>query len=151
MQEAIYNSSLNLSDYYPSHLFKNLVRVFPRLNSIIKKNTKSNHIVVDKFLFYKMILEKIKNYFELSESFVISESIDIILKDIKSKKKINMNKTELPLIKKYENIRINFDNSRESKSPKNYSINDVRNKKVITNSSSQNNISLNIIGNNEKI
>ena len=62
-----------------------------------------------------------------------------------------MNKTELPSIKKYENIRINFDNSRESKSPKNYSINDGRNKKVITNSSSQNNISLNIIGNNEKI
>ena len=60
-----------------------------------------------------MILEKIKNYFELSESFVISESIDIILKDIKSKKKINMNKTELPSIKKYEKIRINFDNSRE--------------------------------------
>ena len=42
-------------------------------------------ILIDKFLFYRIILEKIKNYFELSESFVISESIDIILKDIKNR------------------------------------------------------------------
>jgi hypothetical protein len=31
-----------------------------------------------------MILEKIKNYFEINESFIISKSISIILKDIKS-------------------------------------------------------------------
>ena len=153
MQEAIYNSQLNLSEFYPSHLFKNLSRVFPRLNSIIKKNNTTDQILVDKFLFYKMILEKIKNYFELSERFVISESIDIILKDIKNRKKINTNKKELPLIKHYENIKIKFNYPRDSKSPGNYSINDSRNKKIITNVSSQNNISFNnnFSNNNEKI
>ena len=97
MHEAIYNSQLNLSEHYPSHLFKNLIRVFPRLNNIVQKNnTAQQPVYIEKFLFYQMILEKIKNYFELSESFVISESIDIIIKDIKNKKKINLNKTALP-------------------------------------------------------
>ena len=103
MHEAIYNSQLNLSEYYPSHLFKNLIRVFPRLNNIVQKNNSIQQpVYIEKFLFYQMILEKIKNYFELSESFVISESIDIIIKDIKNKKKINLNKTALPLIDKYK-------------------------------------------------
>ena len=119
MNEGIYNSQLNLSEYYQPHLFKNLVRVFPRLNNIIQKNTGSKQpVLIDKFLFYQMILEKIKNYFELSESFVISESIDIIIKDLKNKKKMTFNKTALPLINKYKIINnIKFNNIRESKSP----------------------------------
>ena len=119
MNEGIYNSQLNLSEYYQPHLFKNLVRVFPRLNNIIQKNTGSKQpVLIDKFLFYQMILEKIKNYFELSESFVISESIDIIIKDLKKKKKMTFNKTALPLINKYKIINnIKFNNIRESKSP----------------------------------
>ena len=133
MTEGIYNSQLNLSEHYPSHLFKNLVRVFPRLNNIIKKNNVSQQpVLIDKFLFYQMILEKIKNYFELSESFVISESIDIIIKDLKNKKKISFNKTALPLINKYKIINnIKFNNIRQSKSPLNFINNDNRNNKVI--------------------
>jgi hypothetical protein len=90
MNEIIQNSKLNLLEYYPVHFIKNLVKVFPRLNGIIPKNIESNlqPIFIDKFLFYRMVLEKIKNYFEISESFVLSESIEIILKDIKSKTKV---------------------------------------------------------------
>ena len=121
MQEAIYNSKLNLSEYFPVQSFQNLIRVFPRLNSIIPKNIISNSqpIYIEKFLFYRMILEKIKISFEVSESFIISESIDIILKDIKSKQKENMNKikTELPLI----NTKKESNNSSKTKSPRNYS------------------------------
>ena len=102
MQEVIYNSKLNLSECFPVHLFQNLIKIFPRLNSIIPKNIISNSqpIFIDKFLFYRMILEKIKISFEVSESFVISESINIILKDIKGNSLENKNKTktELPLI-----------------------------------------------------
>ena len=128
MNEGIYNSQLNLSEYYQPHLFKNLVRVFPRLNNIIQKNTGSKQpVLIDKFLFYQMILEKIKNYFELSESFVISESIDIIIKDLKNKKKMTFNKTALPLINKYKIINnIKFNNIRESKSPGKFINNDNR-------------------------
>ncbi len=43
MAEAIYNSQLNLSEHYPSHLFKNLVKVFPRLNGIIQKIIQINN------------------------------------------------------------------------------------------------------------
>ena len=39
--------------------------------------------IVDKFELYHIVLEKIKNYFELKETFVISDSISIMLKDIK--------------------------------------------------------------------
>ena len=121
MQEAIYNSKLNLSEYFPVQSFQNLIRVFPRLNNIIPKNIISNSqpIYIEKFLFYRMILEKIKISFEVSESFIISESIDIILKDIKSKQKENMNKikTELPLI----NTKKESNNSSKTKSPRNYS------------------------------
>ena len=96
MQEVIYNSKLNLSEHYPAHLFKNLIKVFPRLNSLIPKNTTNNSqpILIDKFLFYRMVLEKIKNYFELSESFVISESIAIILKDIRNREKEKISEIE---------------------------------------------------------
>ena len=107
MQEILYNSKLNLLDYFPLHTFKNLVKIFPRLRNMIPKNIVSNSqpIYIDKFFFYRMILEKIKNYFELNESFVISESIDVILKDIKSKdkEKISANKTGFPLINNFKN------------------------------------------------
>ena len=107
MQEILYNSKLNLLDYFPLHTFKNLVKIFPRLRNMIPKNIVSNSqpIYIDKFFFYRMILEKIKNYFELNESFVISESIDVILKDIKSKdkEKISANKTGFPLINTFKN------------------------------------------------
>ena len=102
MQEVIYNSKVNLSEHYPDNSLKNLFRIFPRLKQIVQNNNTSNGkpILIDKFLFYRIILEKIKNYFELSESFVISESIDIILKDIKNREKEQKSKakTEFPLI-----------------------------------------------------
>jgi len=134
MHEAIYNSKLNLSEHYPSHLFKNLVKVFPRLNNIIQKNNMGQQpIYIEKFVFYQMILEKLKNYFELSESFVISESIEIIIKDLKNKKKITLNKTALPLINKYKIINnIKLNNIRDSKSPMNFHVNVTRNKKLIS-------------------
>ena len=96
MQEVIYNSKLNLSEHFPAHLFKNLFKVFPRLNSTIPKNIISNAqpILIEKFLFYRMILEKVKNYFEMSESFVMSESIEIILKDLRRKNKEKIKKIE---------------------------------------------------------
>ena len=39
-----------------------------------------------------MVLEKIKNYFQINKTFIISESISIILNDIKSKTNLNSNK-----------------------------------------------------------
>ena len=139
MQEVIYNSKMNLSELYPNHLFKNLIRVFPRLSSIIPKNIISNAqpILIDKFLFYRMILEKVKTYFEIGESFVISESIDIILKDIKSKDKGRIkNKIELPIIiNKKEHIK--FININTTKSTRNFSTKNSR--KVTPNVNQENN------------
>ena len=110
MQKENLNSKINLSEYFPGNYFTKLLKVFPQINNIISKkedsknNSVSNPVLVDKYPFYQMVLEKVKNYFELKETFLISDSIDIILKDIKNiskeislKNKYNT-KIDLPLI-----------------------------------------------------
>ena len=107
-------SRINLSEIYPKHSLNNLVKVFPQLNNLVHNqmdlNTSSSHhpIVVDKYVFYKMILEKIKSYFKLEETFVISDSISIMLNDLKNisenksqkqtKKRNLKKKVEFPLL-----------------------------------------------------
>ena len=81
MQSQISFEKINLSESFPERSLANLIKVFPQLKNIITKennfNTFSAHqpIVIDKFLFYQIILEKIKNYLELKEKFVIADSI----------------------------------------------------------------------------
>ena len=117
MKNQISLEKINLSETFPERSLTNLIKVFPQLKNIITKennfNTFSAHqpINVDKFLFYKIILEKIKNYFELKEKFVIADSICTILKDLKDitkhseKKKSNIRKkVQLPLINKMKNL-----------------------------------------------
>ena len=89
MQDTKLNAKLDLSEFYNSDNLSDLFNVFPKLKSNITQRTNMNSpyinkIYVYKFSFYQMILEKIKNYFEINESFIISKSISIILKDIKS-------------------------------------------------------------------
>ena len=108
--------SLNLSDYFKENNFTNLLKIFPQLQDIIpnKNYTLKDSLIVDKYSFYQMILEKVKNYFELKQSFIISESINIILKDIKNiisnrknTKKSNLknnNKIDLPQINTYQRL-----------------------------------------------
>ncbi len=108
--------SLNISDHFKENSLTNLLKIFPQLNDIIPNNNYSlkDPIIVDKYSFYQMILEKVKNYFELKQSFIISESINLILKDIKniisnqkSIKKSNLKsnyKIELPQINKYQSL-----------------------------------------------
>ena len=131
MQEIIHNAKLNLCEHFQTNNLKNLVQVFPKLSSIIPKNISSNKkpIIIDKFLFYHMILEKIKNYFELSESFVIAQSIGIIIKDIKRKEKVHINKTQFPIINtNRSNINLNISkeqNSRNFSTKSNKNLNTV--------------------------
>ena len=108
--------SLNISDHFKENSFTNLLKIFPQLNDIIPNNNYSlkDPIIVDKYSFFQMILEKVKNYFELKQSFIISESINLILKDIKNIisnqkniKKSNLKsnyKIELPQINKYQSL-----------------------------------------------
>ena len=89
MQDTKLNTKLDLSEFYNSDNLSDLFNVFPKLKSNITQRTNMNSpyinkIYVDKLSFYQMILEKIKNYFEINESFIISKSIAIILKDVKS-------------------------------------------------------------------
>jgi hypothetical protein len=83
------SSTINLSSEYPDHSITNLLKVFPQLNNLIIRQKKSDifastpTVLVDKISFYQIILEKIKSYFEIKENFIISDSVGIILKDIK--------------------------------------------------------------------
>ena len=113
-------SRINLSENYPKQNLDNLIKVFPELNNLLNNHSNSNSsssqhpIFVDKYVFYKMILEKIKNYFELLEKFLISDSISLILNDLKNisenspqkqPKKSNLKKkVEFPLLRRINNL-----------------------------------------------
>ena len=108
--------SLNISDYFRENNFTKILKIFPQLNDLIPKKNYSlkGPIIVDKYSFYQMILEKVKNYFELKQNFIISESINIILNDIKNTisnqkktKKSNLKtnyKIELPQINQFQSL-----------------------------------------------
>ena len=140
MQKTNFNSTINLTNEYADHSIANLWKVFPQLKNLIINQSKSEVIsqpmIVDKFIFYQIILEKMKSYFELKETFIISDSIGIILKDIKSiiehisylqPDKTNKNnktniekKIKFPSIKKYSTSKPIEDI--KSKTSRNYSI-----------------------------
>ena len=88
MQNTKTNPKIDLSEFFNPDNISSLFNMFPKLISKPTKisNTKSPSakFYVDKFEFYQMLLEKIKSYFEINESFIISKSISIILKDVKS-------------------------------------------------------------------
>ena len=128
------NSTINLTNEYADHSITNLLKVFPQLKNLIFNQSKSEimsqPMIVDKFSFYQIILEKMKSYFELKETFIISDSIGIILKDIKSiiqhisyiqpDKTNNEKKIKFPLIKKFSTSKPREDII--NKTSRNYSI-----------------------------
>jgi hypothetical protein len=90
--------------------------------------------MVDKYPFYRIILEKLKSYFELKETFVISDSISLILKDLKnmiqnpfnkasSLKMKEKNETELPLLNRIKSayVKDNLRNEIKNKTSRNFS------------------------------
>ena len=88
MQDTKSANKIDLSEFFNSDNISSLLNMFPKLvsNPTKKSNLNSPNakFYVDKFDFYQMLLEKIKSYFEIKESFVLSKSISLILKDIKS-------------------------------------------------------------------
>ena len=88
MQDTKSANKIDLSEFFNSDNISSLLNMFPKLVSNPTKKSNSNSpnakFYVDKFYFYQMLLEKIKSYFEIKESFVLSKSISLILKDIKS-------------------------------------------------------------------
>ena len=103
-------STINLSENYPKDDLSNLLKVFPQLNEMISKKNGSNidishkPAIVDKLDFYHIVLEKIKNYFELKETFVISDSISIILRDMKALKE-QMDQKKLKIDNSKKNVK----------------------------------------------
>ena len=120
MQRPNSCSKINLSENYPARDFTNLGKVFPQLKNIINKQSTSEilspnkPVIVDKFVFYQMILEKIKNYFELKETFIISDSIGIILNDLKD---IIVNANNIQSIKNNINKKVEFPLINKMKKP----------------------------------
>ena len=111
MKKTNFETKINLSDHFFDHKLSDLLKMFPELKEIVSKenNSHSNFaqkpITVDKFIFYQSILEKIKNYFELNEKFIISDSISIMLKDIRAlSKEVKHNGLKKDITKKKENL-----------------------------------------------
>ena len=111
MKKTNFDTKINLSDHFFDHKLSDLLKMFPELKEIISKENNSHTnfaqkpITVDKFIFYQSILEKIKNYFELNEKFIISDSISIMLKDIRAlSKEVKHNGLKKDITKKKENL-----------------------------------------------
>ena len=111
MQKTNFSTTINLSDHFLDHNLSDLLKVFPELKEKIFKgngslsNFAQKPFTVDKFIFYQSILEKMKNYFELNEKFLISESLSIMLKDIKElSKKVNNKDLKKDNFKKKEEL-----------------------------------------------
>ena len=111
MQKTNFSTTINLSDHFLDHNLSDLLKVFPELKEKISKgngslpNFAQKPFTVDKFIFYQSILEKMKNYFELNEKFLISESLSIMLKDIKElSKKVNNKDLKKDNFKKKEEL-----------------------------------------------
>ena len=83
MQDTRYNSRLDLSKFYSQENLPYLYKVFPKIKLNLSSGPYAN-CYIDKYFFYQIILEKIKNYFDIKQSFIISDSIQIILNDIQS-------------------------------------------------------------------
>ena len=93
MQDTKYTSKLDLSKFYSQENLSYLYKVFPKLKlNLSLANSPYSNCCIDKYLFYHIILENIKNYFEIKQSFIISDSIKIILDDIQSTIDLNKNK-----------------------------------------------------------
>ena len=96
MQDTRYNSRLDLSKFYSQENLPYLYKVFPKIKLNLSSGPYAN-CYIDKYFFYQIILEKIKNYFDIKQTFIISDSIQIILNDIQST--IDKNKSKaFPLI-----------------------------------------------------
>ena len=157
MQYSNSISRINLSENFPECSITNLIKVFPELNKLIINKTNSKAfspnqpIIVDKYPFYQIILEKLKSYFELKETFVISDSISLILKDLKnmlqnpfnkasSLKMKEKNKTELPLLNRIKSAytKENLRNEIKNKTCRNYSTKSNGGRKKVNTSESPN-------------
>ena len=106
-----YAELFNLSELYSSDDLKKLFKIIPELlnvsrthsNSVHSKNTEifkflSNEnldnanisgkpLKINKFLFIKVILSKLKSYFEVNESFIIMKTLSILINEIKNLEK----------------------------------------------------------------
>ena len=105
-----YYEHLNLSELYSFDDLNKLFKIIPELSDLFtrnknmsisiyseKKNSsneKSENInclgkslKINKFHFFKIILSKLKSYFEINESFIIMKTISILINEIKSLEK----------------------------------------------------------------
>lgn len=113
MQDTKLTSKINLSEYYNSDDLSQLFKIFPKLNQDPIQNTRRklpyDKFFIEKSTFYQVILEKIKSYFELKQSFLISNAISIILKELKSISHQNSMKViDLPVIPNRPNDKTHY-------------------------------------------
>ena len=93
MQDTKYNSRLDLSKFYSQENLSYLYKILPKIKlNLSTANSPYANCYIDKYFFYQIILEKIKNYFDIKQAFIISDSIQIILNDIQSTIDKNRNK-----------------------------------------------------------
>ena len=132
------NSDINISNN--SKLFKDQINQHPYHYHYFSpsrkiKNNSNTSVLIDKEKFFSLLLEKIKNYFQNEQKFLLSKSISLLIdeilniskiikqniiynnffKSIKNNKLVSYSKNKE---KEYKNIKVRFN----TKSPKNKNI-----------------------------
>ena len=105
-----YYNQFNLAELYSNDDLNKLFKIIPELSNLIPLNKNSigesysekksslnenseniniigKSLKINKFHFFKIILSKLKSYFEINESFIIMKTISIIINEIKSLEK----------------------------------------------------------------
>ena len=89
----INDMKLNLSEIFNSEELSKLLNIFPEMVSIMKTKKGDSFYEnlsfitfhkIDKFVFFKIVLSKLKAYFEVNESFIITKAISVLLNEIDS-------------------------------------------------------------------
>jgi len=91
----IYETKFNLFELYSFEELKKLLKVIPEITSLynqIKKESEKINVSyyqtkINKFPFFKIILSKLKSYFEVNESFIIMRTLSIMINEIENLEK----------------------------------------------------------------
>ena len=110
-----YETRINLLELFSLDDLKKLIRIIPELSNLFtpSQNTFSPinksktfcvenpeniklskyHKRINKFTFFKIIISKLKSFFEVNESFIIMKTLSIIIKEIENMEKYFTNST----------------------------------------------------------
>ena len=134
-KNSIYETKFSLSELYSFEGLKKLLKIIPEIATLYnpinklkyeeseKINISYFQAKISKFPFFKIILSKLKSYFEVNESFVIIKSLTILMNEIDNLDKYFASNSH-PIYSKNKNKNEQKSGSKNSKENKSFKKNE---------------------------